>query len=103
MKKYICPVESYPNCRVHDGGFSAGVQFFETAEELRAWTLRCMSDYAIEYIYDLDGNEGGLIKYELSGHRCSGINLYIEGEFWKVADDGSGNKRWVKEDRSESQ
>jgi hypothetical protein len=90
-------VESYPTCRGHDGGFAAGLQFFDTAEDLRSWALDHIDDYALNDAYDLDGNIAGDIKYDISGHRCSGIRLKIENESWRVADDGSGNKFWVKD------
>ena len=64
MKKYICSTEYFPNCRVHDGGFTGSIQFFETADELRDWVLKCMNDSSIQEIYDPEGGEAGLIKCE---------------------------------------
>lgn len=98
MKKYTCPVEYFPNCRVHDAGFYSSTEFFETREELMEWVLKFIDEHEIKNIYDSDGDEVGEIKYELGTHRCIGIKLKIENRYFRTIDDGTGKLIWQEKE-----
>lgn len=98
MKKYICPIEYYPNCRVHDSGFYCSTEFFDTIEELLCWAKKFIEGHEIKSIYNTNGEEIGSIKYDLGSHTCIGITISIDNKQYTTSDDGKGNLIWHEND-----
>ena len=92
--KYICPVNSYPNCRGHDGGYYSHVEFFNSLEDMLKWALENINDYEIIEVYNSDGKKVGKIEYAISNHRCSGITFSSPGMIIRTIDNGSGKLIW---------
>jgi len=94
--KYICPVEYYPNCRVHEGGFYDSVKFFENKKQLLDYALKFIVEYVILDIFNIKGKSVGKVEYELGTHNCTGIRLRIKKENYRTIDNGKGNLIWEK-------
>jgi len=94
---YLCPIEYYPNCRGHDGGYYNGVEFFKTTEDLLYYALKQIDEYVILDIYDSSGRKVGKVEYEISSHRCSGIKITIDDKKYRTIDNGKGNLIWSRE------
>ena len=97
MKKYICPVEYYPNCRGCDCGYYSSTEFFSTVEELLDFALKRKDEHKILDIFDLEGDEAGMIEYEIGTHNVIGIIVRIEDKIYRLVDDGRGNKSFKEE------
>ncbi|KKL99603.1 hypothetical protein LCGC14_1812720 [marine sediment metagenome] len=97
MKKYICPVEYYPNCRGCDAGFYSSTEFFSTVDELLDFILKNKDEHAVIEILDLNGEDIGEANYEIGRHNVVGIVVKVEGKKYRMIDDGRGNKLFKEE------
>jgi len=95
MYKYVCAVEYYPNCRVHDCGFYSRLEFFKSLRELMQGALQDKDEYEYCEIYNRRGKCGFQIGYEYSNHSVSGLSLKVKGLKFRTIDDGSGKLIWA--------
>ena len=104
MKKYVCSVKLFPNCRVHDGGSDHGLWFFDSAEDLKRELRISYNDYEMGDIYSAKtGAKVATVTYEFRRHDFRKIELSRTQEFLPeednfesgvLADDGEGVKKW---------
>lgn len=97
--KYIYPIKYYPNCRGHDGGDYSSTKFFESKEQLLDFALKEINESEILEIYNSQGYKVGVVEYELSSCKCSGIKIIIEDYKYRTIDDGKGTLIWDFEGR----
>jgi hypothetical protein len=96
--KYVCPVEFYPNCRTHDGGFYHHIEFFTSLKELIKYAFNNKNDFEITSIYSIKGNIPNNIKleYDLGYHKCNGLVLKVKNNIFRTVDNGKGVLKWTK-------
>jgi len=94
VKKYVCPIKYYPNCRKHNLGYYSTTEFFDNKEQLMDYALKYIDAFAILAIYTTEGHKAGDVEYDLGSHCCNGIKVRIEGNTYLTRDDGKGKLIW---------
>jgi len=99
--KFVATQEYYPNCRVHDSGYSTQPFFFNTLDGLLDYLKNeDANSYSICDIYSCeDGKEDDLksVYYNLGSHSVIGITVNWNTDKYNLIDNGSGVKIWDKQ------
>jgi len=92
--RYVCLVNSYHNCRVHDGITSERLMFFNSIREIINYMVKDLRNEIAEIYSTHTGKKICTPHYELSGHSCTGILLKIKSLNIRTSDDGHGKLTW---------
>jgi hypothetical protein len=91
LYKYACSIKSFPNCRVHDGGFDHGLRFFKNFDQVVKELIQTYQEEEYGDLYFVGtGAKVATISYEFQRHEFRKIEINRTQEFLEPEDDFEG-------------